>query len=249
MKTSETVVVVPAYNEAERIGQTLLSLSIQTGIDPEANPAIVVVDNDSSDGTKEAALELTGKCGSFALHIISEVERGIGAATDTGFRYAIDELGAKVVARLDADTIPMTIWYHAFAARHAAKQKLALLSGLVLPGMDGDPRVLDMALLPTAKLIGRIIKAARYQELGMLRFAPGHNMSTTAWAYDAVGGFSRTTGITDDVDYNLKILQEFGFRSMGKDRNMVVFTSSRRLRELGYLGAAKYYLTDELKTS
>lgn len=246
MSNCEAVVVIPAHNEAERIGRTLASLSIQSGINMDTQPAIVVVDNNSSDGTTEVAKEFTNNCGPFTLHILSEDQQGVAATCDTGFRYAIDELGAKVIARLDADTNPMTEWFQALTSKHARKPRLALLTGPVLPGLEGDPRKLDMALLPSAKFIGRIIKAVRYRELGMLRFVPGHNMSTTAHAYDTVGGFTRATTLTDDVDYNLKIMREFGIRAIGKDRDMMVFTSSRRLRELGYLGAAKHYLHDQV---
>jgi len=249
MNIPEAAVVIPAYNEAERIGRTLVSLSVQSRVDSELCPAIVVVDNNSNDGTAEVALEQANKCGLFALHVISEKRQGVAAASNTGFRFAIDELGAKVVARLDADTLPMTPWFNALTRRHAKRPNLALLTGPVLPGLEGDPRKLDMALLPIAKFMGKIIKAGRYHELGMLRFVPGHNMSTTSHAYNTVGGFSIGSTLTDDVDYNLKIMREFGARSIGKDRDMVVFTSSRRLRELGYLGAARHYLSDQVVTN
>ena len=80
----------------------------------------------------------------------------------------------------------------------------------------------------------------------MLHFAPGHNMSTTADAYTVTGGFPRTKieDESEDVTYNIRIATEFGLGQMGWDNDMVVYTSQRRLRAMGYLGALRYYVCD-----
>ena len=108
---NKTAVVIPAYNEEQRIGLSLLGLELQAKSEYERH--IVVVDNGSTDRTLET-LELFGhRCGSFVLHIIKEAEKGTGAAADTGFRFAIDEIGADVIARIDADTVPAKDWMQA----------------------------------------------------------------------------------------------------------------------------------------
>lgn len=86
----ELSVIVPAYNEAAGIGQTIAALrAALAGIDAE----IVIVDDGSRDGTGEAAAA-TG------VRVIQQEEnRGYGAALKTG----IAETNSKYVAIIDAD--------------------------------------------------------------------------------------------------------------------------------------------------
>ncbi len=82
-------VVVPAYNEAQAIGETLRALC-------PLYPNVVVVDDGSSDGTSQAAKQ----AGATVLrHIIN---CGQGAALQTGIDFALLH-GARYVVTFDAD--------------------------------------------------------------------------------------------------------------------------------------------------
>jgi Glycosyl transferase family 2 len=86
-------VVVPAYNEAESVGEVVRS--IPTEVCGEET-AVLVVDDGSRDDTSEEA----AKAGAVvARHVIN---RGGGAALRTGYRL-MAESGALVVVTLDAD--------------------------------------------------------------------------------------------------------------------------------------------------
>ncbi len=85
-------VVIPAYNESPTI-EDLLQRVIDTPFDKE----ILVVDDGSSDGTRELLSELDGQWGVRAL--LHEVKQGKGAALATGFRAATGD----VVLIQDAD--------------------------------------------------------------------------------------------------------------------------------------------------
>ena len=85
-------VVIPAYNESPAI-EDLLQRVIDTPFDKE----ILVVDDGSSDGTRELLSELDGQCGIRVL--LHEVNQGKGAALATGFRAATGD----VVLIQDAD--------------------------------------------------------------------------------------------------------------------------------------------------
>lgn len=99
----KSAIVIPAFNEATRIGATLDSLAWQYG--GGEDDVIVVVDNASTDETQGVARAYEPRLRErFDLHVIEETEPGTGAACDTGFRYAIEELGAEVISRVDADT-------------------------------------------------------------------------------------------------------------------------------------------------
>lgn len=88
----ELAIIVPAFNEAKAIGQTIEALNAmlsRSGIDGE----IVIVDDGSKDGTADAA-EAAG------VRVIRlEENRGYGFALKTG----IAETQSKFVAIIDAD--------------------------------------------------------------------------------------------------------------------------------------------------
>lgn len=243
----EFAVIVPAYNEEDNIDQTLLSLSFQQGVDPE-NSALIVVDNNSTDRTADAVRESMNYFRhAFAhRHVITEAQKGTGAAADTGFRFAIEELGASVLARVDADTITMPDWAGSIQKKFKKRPNTALLTGPVGAWGDGNPHALDSLILPPVKCISKVVKTIQYRSFGMLRFAPGHNMATTAEVYEEVGGFSRVAfgEKSDDVEYSLKVAKEFGLKTMRYERHMQVFTSQRRLRAMGYIGALGFYFSD-----
>jgi Glycosyl transferase family 2 len=86
-------ILVPAYNEAENVGQ-VLDLMPSEVCDVET--AVLVVDDGSRDGTGDIA----AKHGAVvARHVIN---RGGGAALRTGYRLMV-ESGAEIVVTLDAD--------------------------------------------------------------------------------------------------------------------------------------------------
>jgi hypothetical protein len=86
-------VVVPAYNEADNIGEVLPRIPPTVcGVET----AVLVVDDGSRDGTDEIA---RAHGVAVARHVIN---RGGGAALRTGYRLTADS-GARIVVTLDAD--------------------------------------------------------------------------------------------------------------------------------------------------
>jgi hypothetical protein len=89
----KVAVVIPAYNEAESVGDVVRSIPAQVCGEPTS---VLVVDDGSRDDTSEEA----AKAGAIvARHVIN---RGGGAALRTGYRL-MSESGALVVVTLDAD--------------------------------------------------------------------------------------------------------------------------------------------------
>lgn len=83
-------VIVPAYNEADYICETLFSLEKQTFRDFE----IIVKDGESTDGTVEMAKKHADK-------IVSSRDVSVSDARNQGARYA----DGKVLVFVDADTV------------------------------------------------------------------------------------------------------------------------------------------------
>lgn len=93
-------VVIPAYNEVQVINKALASVA---GQDFPGKFEVIVVDNNSSDGTAEAAKKFHNQLN---LKIISEARQGRGAARATGFAAAQGD----IICSTDADTIVPPNW-------------------------------------------------------------------------------------------------------------------------------------------
>ncbi len=86
---ASTLIVVPAYNEAATLGDVIRALRADW-------PWVVVIDDGSTDRTA-AIGEAAG-----AEVVSHTVNRGQGAALQTGFRYGLDR-GARQLVTFDAD--------------------------------------------------------------------------------------------------------------------------------------------------
>lgn len=94
-------VVVPAYNEAETIEECARAIVAQLG----DNDEIIVVDNNSSDGTVKKAQAVVGSRG----RVIHEAQQGLVYARNAGMNAARGE----IIVRVDADTIIQDGWLEA----------------------------------------------------------------------------------------------------------------------------------------
>ncbi len=89
--SARIVAVVPAFEEAEAIGAVVTEIR-----DFDSTIDVVVVDDGSGDGTADAATEAG------AVVVRLPFNLGIGAAVQTGFRYALEQ-DYDVAVRLDGD--------------------------------------------------------------------------------------------------------------------------------------------------
>ncbi len=98
MDKIETFVIVPTYNEADNIDDLitqLLALPVNLGI--------VVVDDNSPDGTGDLADKWATKYPD-RVHVIHRAGKmGLGTAYIAGFKYSLGELNAIRIMTMDAD--------------------------------------------------------------------------------------------------------------------------------------------------
>jgi glycosyltransferase involved in cell wall biosynthesis len=226
-------VIVPAFNERERIGATLAALAAQTDTDF----TLLVVDNASTDDTAEIAAAFRGP---FTTVVLTEPEKGVGSAVDTGFRYAISH-GAVHLARTDADCQPRPGWVA--AARRALAAGDGLACGRVTARRDEHGpvgRVSFQVLVTLAATFGRWRPEHRGPEFrAPYRMHAGNNMAITAELYQACGGMPRRPSPTDRTFLN-RVRRTT--TAIGHHRDMVVENSTRRLRAYGLAGTARWYL-------
>jgi len=91
-----TIVVVPTYNEADN-----LPLLVPAVLDQSPEIEVLVVDDDSPDGTGKLADDLADA--SERVHVLHRTHKqGLGPAYRSGLARALD-LGADYVAQMDCD--------------------------------------------------------------------------------------------------------------------------------------------------
>jgi glycosyltransferase involved in cell wall biosynthesis len=226
-------VVVPAYNEAARITGTLAALAAQT----DTGFTLLVVDNGSTDETADLARAFTAP---FPIRVLVEIDKGVGCAVDTGFRYAIAH-GATLLARTDADCLPRPGWVA--AARAAFADGGELVCGRITARRDEHGpvgRAVFRGLVAVAAAFGRWRPAHRADGyLAPYRMHAGNNMAITAELYQACGGMPRRPSPTDRTFLN-RVRRTTG--AIVHSRSMVVENSTRRLAAYGVVGTAKWYL-------
>lgn len=92
---------MPAWNEAENIGEMIEILITQEFPKIKAEMSLLVVDNHSTDGTDKVVLEASKKYAN--VHLIEQKQSGLGWAYVAGMQYAIDNLQAGAILEMDAD--------------------------------------------------------------------------------------------------------------------------------------------------
>jgi GT2 family glycosyltransferase len=183
-------VIVAAYNAERTIDDCIRSLLALRY--PSELLELRVVDNGSHDGTATTLRHYEGQ-----ITVLSERERGAGAARNTGLRGS----DAEVVAFTDADCVVDPEW----------------LSQLVAPLTD--PRVAiaggTIKALPPASAVERYGELIHDHQRAIEEFEPPYAI-TMNWAsrsdvMRSLGGFDNTFRRGQDVDLSYRAVQA-GYR-------------------------------------
>jgi len=234
-------VVVPAYNEAALIAACLDSLLDQR----DRDFSIVVVDNNSTDNTADVVKQWARAQPSSVVHLVREVRKGTGAASDTGFRFAIDR-GADWIARTDADCIVAADW---IARIRSHTSSTDMLGGKIRPRTD-DVRLhwLERAYLPAVTAAARLFGVLRPSNRGPQYktgyvMCVGNNLAIAADTYLASGGFPRFAieelPIPNDRALVNRVRVVSSHLTYAPD--VVVYNSIRRLRAYGLRATLRWY--------
>jgi hypothetical protein len=111
--------VVPAYNEETYLPDCLDSILAQTRDLPAGSVEIIVVNNASTDRTREVALSYPG------VQVVDEPRKGLTHARQAGFAASTGEL----IANVDSDSRLTPGWLAQVLSTFAAEPKLVALSG------------------------------------------------------------------------------------------------------------------------
>ena len=197
-------VIVPAYNEAAYLGRTLASLQAQDFLGAYE---IIVVDNNSDDGTAEVAR-------GFGVQVVYERRAGVCAARQRGAEAASGE----ILVSTDADTEHPSDWLRTLDGRFTASPAVVAVAGPCrYPDARGwikhYPRLLFGLVAHVFRLTGYVAYISA-TNLAVTRTAfPGYDLAQTQ------GG--------DELDL-LRRLRRRG--TVVWDPANVVTTSARRLQ-------------------
>jgi dolichol-phosphate mannosyltransferase len=129
---SRLVIMIPTYNERENIGgliRNILALPIMHDL------LVLVVDDDSPDGTAEVAAEISRNDARVQVLVRREA-RGRGLAGIEGFRRSL-YLGADTVIEMDGDGSHQPVYIPSLLD-HARRADLVIGSRFVPGGKDAD---------------------------------------------------------------------------------------------------------------
>lgn len=212
-------VVVPVLNEEKYLTSCLAALAVQSYKDYE----VIVVDGGSSDRTVEIAEE-------FAVRILSDPRRPVGAARNAGAEVARGE----ILAFIDADTVASSSWLETIA-QNFNHSRVVGVTGPTLP-IDGDG--FDQLLYRVSNdYMQRVMVALS------LPLFPGFNCAYRRQPFFEAGGFDESKVLSEDTHLSLRLTK------LGRtvfDKRMLTYTSTRRLAEYGCIYMLTLYILSAL---
>jgi glycosyltransferase involved in cell wall biosynthesis len=230
--------VVPAYNEQEYLGDCLESILKQIPRDEKGGPAggveIIVVNNASTDGTRDVALRYAG------VRVVDEPRKGLTAARQAGFAAS----SGTLIANVDSDSRLTPGWVATVLAEFEARPGLAALSGpLVYYDLSPRERMLVQVFYLTA--FATYVMNRYVLRVGSM--VQGGNFVTSRKALEAIGGFNLAItfyGEDTDIARRLNEVGEVRFTF-----GLKMFSSARRLKGEGMLRMAGRYAVNYFWTT
>jgi glycosyltransferase involved in cell wall biosynthesis len=220
----KVIIVIPAYNEENRIADTLTAILAQD----YNNFDIVVVNNASTDRTAEIAAK-------FPVLVVNEPKKGLPFARESG-RKAIE--GSDLIANIDADCIPEKDWLSR-GVSFFNDPKVVAVSG-PYDYYDLTPS-LRKFLLFTFIFLSRPLNTLLqlpYVELGGV-LVGGNNIIRTA-VLKKMGGYNTDILFHGEDTDTAKRVSKHGHIIF--NRYFLMKTSGRRFKEEGVLKLSSKYL-------
>jgi glycosyltransferase involved in cell wall biosynthesis len=225
--------VIPAYNEENYLPACLESILAQTALIPHPTE-IIVVNNASSDRTREIALSYPG------VTLIDEPRKGLTFARQAGF----DASSGELIANVDSDSRLTPGWLEKVLEAFAEDRSLVALSGPVvfydLPPAQRVSVHLFYVLAFLVYVVNRYIVRAG-------SMVQGGNFVLQRKALESIGGFDTAISFYgEDTDIARRMNRvgkvQFTFR-------LKMFSSARRLKNEGMLKIALRYTINYLWTT
>jgi glycosyltransferase involved in cell wall biosynthesis len=219
MKTPKISVLIPAYNEADFIEKTLLSLKNQKTKIPYE---IIVCDNNSKDDTFKIAKKYADK-------VVKEKKQGGAYARNTATKNSV----GKYLVHTDADTIFPDNFIEEVYKIFKQKKYVGFTCGNW--NYEGNDLKVKIISKPYQSLFALFLKLSESKKK---LYMPGWCICTPRWVFEKVNGFRKQTQFLEDNLYSLDI------KDLGETKyfpNIKVKSSLRRL-ENGLIKSYLYYM-------
>jgi GT2 family glycosyltransferase len=183
-------VVIPAYNAAGSITACLISLFKQSLMPFE----IIVVNNNSTDNTKDLVLQILNDQNDISVCCLDENRQGPSYARNCGANKA----GGDIVAFIDADCIADSSWL-ARLSESFESSDIGAVAGSII-GFDKETTIGKFHALFTMKDLS---ESRMFHEFDLVSGGfPTANLSIRKQVLEAIGGFDETLPIYSE-DYDL----------------------------------------------
>jgi glycosyltransferase involved in cell wall biosynthesis len=182
--------IICTYRRPDTLPATIESLRKQTL--PASEYEVIVVDNNSRDGTAEIVRKHQGDVG-FHLHYVLENRQGLSHARNTGIRKS----RADIVAFLDDDAVAEPNWLTCLLAVYNKVPDAWVVGGKVLPIWGGErPKWLKDKLLRSLSLmdLGEEERPLKWPERVI-----GTNFSFRKRVFSEIGPFAVNLGRRGDL--------------------------------------------------
>lgn len=186
-------VVIPTYNRAHLLASAIDSILNQT----YRNLEIVIVDDGSTDNTRELVRDLTDP----RIRYIYQDNRGVAAALNTGWRAA----RAELIGRLDSDDL----WLPTLLAKLVPFLEADASVGVVYAraqGMDEHGRPLAQLVGAPEKYPGRTLVSLLYGD-----FVSPMAVLYRRSAIERIGGYDESLMANEDWDVWIRMAEQYKF--------------------------------------
>lgn len=222
--------VIPAYNEEFYIADCLKSIFEETkgkSFDIE----IIVVNNASSDRTREVALSFPG------VQVVDETRKGITYARQAGFLASTGDL----IANVDADTRLPEGWLAKVFSEFSRNENLVALSG---PHISYDlPKIASIGFWFFYSL-GYSIYLVNHYLLKKGAMLQGGNFILRREALEKIGGFDLGISFYGEDSDIARRIQKIG--RVKFTFSLPIYASGRRLKGEGVIKAGLKYAINYL---
>jgi glycosyltransferase involved in cell wall biosynthesis len=212
--------IIPAYNEEGYLPACLDAVMRNVA---EGALEIIVVDNDSSDGTRKVIELYSG------VTYVFEPRKGITRARQRGYLAATGD----ILAYVDADTHPPAGWIDQIREQFGKRKDLVCLSG---PYSFYDLRGISKMVSAGWFVVARVVSIIT----GYM--VVGGNFAIRRDVLERMGGFDSSIEFYgEDVDVGKRA------KKHGKvlfSRRFVMPTSGRRMKKQGFARMAGIYLAN-----
>ena len=140
-------VIIVTYNRAAMLEDALLSLTRQVRLPDE----VVVVDNGSSDNTKEIIKSFDSK---LVIKYVLEDKRGIPIARNAGIKNSTGD----IIAFTDDDCVPDKEWLHYLELPFLRDPAIGMVGGEILACRVKGTIVEDYCIADALMRVGSILK-------------------------------------------------------------------------------------------